>query len=118
MAIVELSIVPIGIPTTSLSPYVVRALEVLRRSRLRYELTAMGTIISGDLDEIWPVLRKMHESCFEGSEVARVLTQIKVDDRRDRLASPAQKVRSVIDKLTHSGPAAQGEPSTDAEQQR
>ena len=78
----------------------------------------MGTIISGDLDEIWPVLKQMHESGFETPEVARVLTQIKVDDRRDKSASPAQKVRSVIDKLTRSGPAALGEPSTDAEQQR
>jgi uncharacterized protein YqgV (UPF0045/DUF77 family) len=77
----------------------------------------MGTIISGDLDEIWPVLKQMHESCFETPEVARVLTQIKVDDRRDKLTSPAQKVRSVMDKLTHSGLAAEGEPSSDTEQQ-
>ena len=102
MAIVEFSIVPIGLPTTSLSPYVARALTVLRRSRLQYELTAMGTIITGNLDEIWPVLREMHESCFATREVARALTQIKVDDRRDRLASPAQKVNSVMDKLADS----------------
>ncbi len=81
-----------------------RALEVLQQSRLRYELTAMGTIISGELDEIWPVLRLMHESCFEKAEVVRVLTQIKVDDRRDRVATPDQKVRSVFDKLSRVEP--------------
>ena len=43
----------------------------------------MGTIIYGDLEEILQVLRKMHESCFEG-EVNRVLTQVKIDDRRDK----------------------------------
>lgn len=112
MAIVEVSIVPLGLPTTSLSPYVARALEVLRQSQLRYELTAMGTIISGDLDEIWPVLRRMHESCFEKAEVVRVLTQIKVDDRRDRLASPAQKVRSVLDKLVRSDKPGEREHGT------
>ena len=102
MAIVEVSIVPIGLPATSLSPYVARALTVLRRSHLQYELTAMGTIITGNLDDIWPVLREMHESCYATGEVARVLTQIKVDDRRDRPASPAQKVKSVMDKLVDS----------------
>jgi uncharacterized protein (TIGR00106 family) len=82
MAIVEVSVVPIGVAGTSLSGYVQQALGVLRQSGLCYELTAMGTIIHGDLDEIWPVLRRMHESCFL-SQVGRVLTQIKVDDRRE-----------------------------------
>jgi len=62
----------------------------------------MGTIITGNLDDIWPVLREMHESCYATGGVARVFTQIKVDDRRDRPASPAQKVKSVMDKLVDS----------------
>jgi uncharacterized protein (TIGR00106 family) len=98
MAIVEVSVVPIGVAGTSLSGYVQQALVVLRQSGLRYELTAMGTIIHGDLDEIWPVLRRMHESCFL-PQVRRVLTQIKVDDRRDRESTPEQKVQSVLDKM-------------------
>jgi uncharacterized protein (TIGR00106 family) len=99
MAIVEISIVPIGLPGTSLSAYVAQAVQVLRHSRLKYQLTAMGTIISGELDEIWPVLRRMHESCFVSGEVARLLTQIKIDDRRDKAGDPAYKVASVMTKL-------------------
>jgi uncharacterized protein (TIGR00106 family) len=99
MAIVEVSVVPIGLPTTSLSTQVAMVLEVLRQSRLSYELTAMGTIISGDLDEIWPVLRRMHESCFASGGVARVLTQVKIDDRRDKVSDAARKVASVMNKL-------------------
>jgi uncharacterized protein (TIGR00106 family) len=98
MAIVEVSVVPIGVAGTSLSGYVKQALSVLRQSGLRYELTAMGTIIDGNLDEIWSVLRRMHESCFL-PQVGRVLTQIKVDDRRDRESTPEQKVQSVLDKM-------------------
>jgi len=98
MAIVEISVVPLGVPGTSLSAHVAEVIKVVRESPLSYELTAMGTIISGDLDEIWKVLRKMHESCF-GSDVNRVLTQIKIDDRRDRVGSPQQKVLSVLEKL-------------------
>lgn len=105
MAIVEISIVPLGLPGTSLGAYVARAVRVLQQSRLQYQLTAMGTIISGELDEIWPVLRRMHESCFTCGEVARVLTQIKIDDRRDQVGDPARKVASVMTKLAgEAGP--------------
>jgi len=99
MAVVEVSIIPLGVPGTSLSGHVARVLKVLQNSSLHFELTAMGTIISGDLDEILQVVKTMHESCFSG-EVTRVLTQIKIDDRRDKPASPEQKVRSVKAKLS------------------
>ena len=98
MAIVEVSIVPIGGAGTSLSEHVARALRELEGSGLRYELTAMGTIITGDLDEIMIIVRKMHESCFEGG-TSRVLTTLKIDDRRDRAATPEAKVKSVQEKL-------------------
>lgn len=98
MAIVEVTIVPLGVPGTSLSKHVADVVRVVKESGLQYELTAMGTIISGDLDEIWKVLRKMHEACFQG-EVTRVSTQVKIDDRRDHAASPEQKIRSVMEKL-------------------
>jgi len=101
MAVVEVSIIPLGVPGTSLSGHVARVLKVLQESSLKFELTAMGTIINGDLEEIWQVLKKMHESCFAG-EVARVLTQVKIDDRRDKPASSEQKIRSVMSKLTGS----------------
>ncbi len=99
MAIVEVSIVPIGVPSTSLSSYVAQAVKILKDSSLKYELTAMGTIISGDIDEIWQVLSKMHESCF-GPEVGRILTTVRIDDRRDRAGSPEQKIRSVMEKMS------------------
>ncbi|MGC9964706.1 MAG: MTH1187 family thiamine-binding protein [Syntrophobacteraceae bacterium] len=98
MAVVEVSIVPIGVESTSLSSYVAGALKVLEKSTLQYELTAMGTIISGDLDDIIKTVRLMHESFFSAG-LPRVLTQIRIDDRRDRKASPEQKIRSVREKL-------------------
>jgi uncharacterized protein (TIGR00106 family) len=73
-------------------------LKVLEKSTLQHELTAMGTIISGDLDDILKTVRLMHESVFLAGAM-RVLTQIRIDDRRDRKASPEQKIRSVMEKL-------------------
>ncbi len=98
MAIVELSIVPVGIESTSVSSYVAGAIRVLEKTSLEFELTAMGTIISGNLDDIIKTIRQMHESCFEAGAM-RVLTQIRIDDRRDREGGIEQKVRSVREKL-------------------
>jgi uncharacterized protein (TIGR00106 family) len=98
MAIVEVSIVPLGTNTTSVSQYVAAVLEVLEKSGLKYQLTSMGTIIEGDLDEILKVVRQMHEVPFQ-KEVKRVVTTIRIDDRRDRQASMEGKVRSVREKL-------------------
>ncbi|MCK8602820.1 MTH1187 family thiamine-binding protein [Desulfoferrobacter suflitae] len=98
MAIVEISIVPMGVQGTSVSDYVAKAVAVVQASSLKYELTAMGTIICGDLQEIWDVLKRMHESGFDVG-APRVLTQIRIDDRRDKPGSPEQKIRSVMEKL-------------------
>ncbi len=97
MAIVELSIVPLGVGA-GVSRFVAGAVRVLEKTGLGFELTAMGTIISGDLDEILATVRNMHESCFDAGAV-RVLTQIRIDDRRDKDSSIERKIRSVREKL-------------------
>jgi uncharacterized protein (TIGR00106 family) len=98
MAIVFVSIAPLGTATTSLSSYVAGVERILKDSGLKSQLTAMGTIIEGDIDEILPVLRRMHELPFAEGAV-RVSTLIKIDDRRDKTSSIERKVRSVMEKL-------------------
>jgi uncharacterized protein (TIGR00106 family) len=101
MAIAEISVVPVGTKTPSVSQYVARAIKVLERERdIRYEMTAMGTIVEGDLDRILVVVKKMHEVVF-GEGVARVLTTVKIDDRRDKAQGMKEKVESVKKKLQH-----------------
>jgi uncharacterized protein (TIGR00106 family) len=99
MAIAEVSVVPLGTKTPSVSRYVARAVKVMEREKdIKYELTAMGTIIEGDLDRILAVVKKMHEGTF-GEGVARVLTTVKIDDRRDRAQGIKEKVDSLRKKL-------------------
>jgi uncharacterized protein (TIGR00106 family) len=98
MAVVFVTIAPLGTASTSLSRYVAGVERILRDSGLKHELTAMGSIIEGNLDEILPVLRKMHEQPF-GQGAARVSTLIKIDDRRDKPGSIEGKLRSVREKL-------------------
>ncbi len=100
MAVVEISIVPLGTGTTSLSPYVAACEKELRENSegLNYELTAMGTIIEGDLNQILKLVRRLHEIPFKNG-AHRVSTMIKIDDRRDKEGTIDQKVKSVEDKL-------------------
>jgi len=58
----------------------------------------MGTIIEGDLKDLFEVMLKMHEVPFEAGAL-RVVTSIKIDDRRNHITSAKDKVASVTEKL-------------------
>jgi uncharacterized protein (TIGR00106 family) len=98
MAVVFVSITPLGTGTPSVSKYVAGVERILQGTKLKSQLTAMGTIIEGDLDEILAVIRRMHEHPFTEGAV-RVSTLVKIDDRRDKEHTIASKMRSVEDKL-------------------
>jgi uncharacterized protein (TIGR00106 family) len=98
MAIAFLTITPLGTGTPSVSRFVAGVERILRETSLHHQLTAMGTIIEGDLDEILAVVRRMHEHPFtQGAQ--RVSTSLRIDDRRDKPHSIAGKMRSVEEKL-------------------
>jgi uncharacterized protein (TIGR00106 family) len=98
MAVAFLTITPLGTGTTSVSRYVAGVERILRRTGLTHQLTAMGTIIEGDLDDILKVVREMHEHPFTQGAL-RVSTSLRIDDRRDKAHSIAGKMRSVEEKL-------------------
>lgn len=101
MAIVAVSISPTGAADegTSVSRYVARAVEVVRgQDRVRYRLDSMFTTLEGDLDEIFALVRQMQEAVFEAGAL-RVGTVMKIDDRRDRVASMEDKLRAVEEHL-------------------
>lgn len=102
MAIVEVSIVPVGTPTPSLSQYVAEAVQILRgEPDIKYELTAMGTIIEGDLERLLTLVGKIHRSAFNAG-VMRVVTTVKIDERRDKPSSISSKIEAVKQKLGQS----------------
>jgi uncharacterized protein (TIGR00106 family) len=94
MAILEISVVPIGTKDTSLSSYVADCIRVLKKEKVSYELTAMGTNIEGDLRKLIRVALKMHQVPFKKGAL-RVLTTIKIDDRKDKLGTLSEKKRAV-----------------------
>jgi uncharacterized protein (TIGR00106 family) len=100
MAVMEINVVPIGTKNPSLSQYVACAIEVLKKeSDIKYQLTAMGTIVeSNSIEKLLSVAGKMHSIVF-GDEVKRVVTTIKLDERKDKTLTIDGKVKSVEEKL-------------------
>ncbi|HEY5975512.1 MAG TPA: MTH1187 family thiamine-binding protein, partial [Geobacteraceae bacterium] len=77
MAVVEVSITPLGTGEPGVSRYVAECLRILKASGLVHQLTPMGTIIEGELDKILAVVRQMHEAPFAAG-AARVSTLLKI----------------------------------------
>jgi uncharacterized protein (TIGR00106 family) len=94
MAIMAISVTPVGTGSTGVGDFVAEALRVIERSGLHYELNAMHTVIEGDLGALMGVVSQIHAALFaKGAQ--RLSTVIKLDDRRDVPSTIDAKVRSV-----------------------
>jgi uncharacterized protein (TIGR00106 family) len=99
MAIIDISVVPVGTAEPSVSEYVAGAVRILQKEPdIRYELTAMNTIIEGDLEHLLTLARKMHESAFTAG-VKRVVTTLRIDERRDKPLTIDGKIKAVRERL-------------------
>ncbi len=101
MAIADVSIIPIGTSSTSVSAYVAYIQQVLdsyrKEKQIRYELTPMSTLIEAELPVLFEVIQKIHEAPFEQGAL-RTATSIRIDDRRDQPLTMEGKRKSVQEK--------------------
>ncbi len=99
MAVVGVSIVPIGTENPSISHYVAGCEGILDKYKdLKHKLTPMVTVIEGDLDRILEAIKEMHQVPFKlGAK--RVATHITIDDRMDKKLTMAGKIEAVEKKL-------------------
>lgn len=100
MITAEISVVPIGTHSTSVSKFIAEAEKILKNfPDVKNKLTAMGTELEcKDIAELFEVLKEMHLAPFN-MEAQRVYTVIKIDDRHDKEASMEEKVESVLQKV-------------------
>ena len=99
MAMMEISVVPLGTGSASVSSYVAGAVRLVRAEpNVTYELTAMGTIVVGEVDTLLALAGKMHRSALAAGAV-RVVTSLKIDERTDKPLTIEGKKRAVNDKL-------------------
>jgi uncharacterized protein (TIGR00106 family) len=99
MATAELTVIGLGRAEASAGEYIA---EIQRRlsaqDRVRYELHAMGTNLEGSTEDILALAAELHRIPFEMG-LPRVYSILKLDERRDKEQTLADKVRSVEDRL-------------------
>ncbi|MEO0081158.1 MAG: MTH1187 family thiamine-binding protein [candidate division WOR-3 bacterium] len=93
--IVEFSVVPVGTGSTSVSHYVRVAHDIVKQSGLDHQLNPMGTCLQGDWDKIFATIRKVHDT-LATMGCGRIVTTIKIDDRRDKDRPMQAKVDRVL----------------------
>ncbi len=98
MALMHLTIMPLGTNSPSVGEYVVDIQKVLEKTGLPYELTDMGTVIEGNTKDLLELAAQLAEMPFSKG-VNRVVTQISLDDRRDKKVSIGAKKASVASRL-------------------
>ncbi len=98
--IAELSLFPVD-KGPSVSPYVARAVAVIRASGLAHQLTPMGTCIEGEWAEVMEVV----ERCFQAlaADSDRVYLTLKMDWRRGREGGLGSKTGAVERLLAGEG---------------
>ena len=96
MVILELSVTPLGVGE-SVSAYVARCLAIVEQSGLDYQLHAMGTLVEGELDAVFDVMKRCIEAV--AADCPRVTCAAKLDYRRGHAGRLQAKVQSVEQKL-------------------
>jgi len=90
--VIQFSIFPMD-KGVSVSPYVARAVRIIRDSGFRYEIGAMGTCIEGEWEEVIGVVTR----CFEElkKDCDRLYVAITGDYRKNGGGRIQSKVKSV-----------------------
>ena len=94
---VDLCVVPIGVGV-SVSEYVAECERLIEAAGLEAQLHPYGTIIEGDWDAVFAVVKRCHER-VHAMGAPRVFTTLKVGTRTDREQTMQDKVDSVRAKL-------------------
>ena len=87
----QFSLFPVG--EKSLTKAVSRIIDIIDKSGLPYQTTAMGTLVEGNYDEIFRLIKKCHSVLRKNHD--RIYGVIKIDDRKGAKGRLKGKVDSV-----------------------
>ncbi len=96
MILLEFSMSPLG-KGESVGKYVARSLEIIDRSGVQYRLNPMGTVLEGDWDQVFGVVKRCYERMRR--DCKRISCTIKVDYRKGHTGRLSGKVASVEKQL-------------------
>lgn len=79
--LVEFSMTPLD-KGESVGKYVARSLDIIDKSGVDYRLNPMGTVIEGEWDEVFGIVKQCYERMNEDCD--RISVAIKVDARKGK----------------------------------
>ncbi len=97
--LIEFTVVPLG-SGSSIGDRVAEVLRIVDESGLPYKLTPMGTVVEGEWEDLFRLVKKCHKAVLKNEE--RVLTSISVDDRKGKKNRLVGKVESIEKRLGKS----------------
>lgn len=95
---IDLCVVPMGVGV-SVSKYVAACERIIANAGLESQLHPYGTVIQGEWDTVFAVVKECHERIHEMG-APRVFTNLKVGTRTDKEQSMQDKIDSVESKLS------------------
>jgi uncharacterized protein (TIGR00106 family) len=98
-ALLEFSMSPLG-KGESVGKYVSRSLDIIDKSGVDYRLNPMGTVLEGEWDEVFGVVKQCYERMRK--DCGRISCTIKVDYRKGHTGRLQSKVASVEKTLKRS----------------
>ena len=94
MIISQLSIAPVG-KGTSLSKFVKIVIHTLEKNKIKFKTNDMATVIeTEDLETLFNVVKDAHNAVLN-SGAKRVITELKIDDRKDKNVIIGTKLNAI-----------------------
>lgn len=106
----EVQIVPVG-ADPHISNAIADSVSIIESAGLRYQLTASGTLIEGDWEEVIPVLKRAHEQARRYAP--HLITTIRVEDDPEATEQLTENVEHVRSKLRRSDAAEKRDSEVD-----
>jgi uncharacterized protein (TIGR00106 family) len=108
MAVAEISIEPLGTDSPSVGDLITASVQALKKEgNLKFDVTAMGTVVEGDSAQLLQAALRMQEACFQAG-AKRVLLSIRLDERHDKTSSMEQMESKVERNLGLGGVSGLG----------
>ena len=97
--LIEFSIVPVG-SGSSIGDKLAEVLKLVDESGLPYKVNPMGTVVEGEWDDLFKLVKRCHKTVMKSEE--RAVTTISVDDRKGKPNRLEEKIRSIEKRLGKS----------------
>ena len=95
MIIAQFSIAPIG-EGVSLSKYIKEIIKNMSKTSIKFKINPMSTTVEiTDLKSLFDLIEKLNNKLFKLG-VLRVITDLKIDYRKDKDATMESKLKSIV----------------------